>query len=205
MAFRIKAAALAGLILWPAAAQEYRLPKGVLRVTADSIRFQEKDRAHEWSLGEIRRLTLGPSQLRLETYEGHNREYVFAPVPRELMERWYPVFSEKLDQRFVAALADERVAPEWRIPVKLVRFRRPVQGELLFAAGRLVFRASPEAESRTWRIRDIESVATAGPFDLAVTTREKEFRFDLKGALPEERYEQLWREVNRARGLKILP
>jgi hypothetical protein len=201
MAFRIEAAALAFLIAVPALAQEYAVRGGLLRVSADSIAFEEKDRWREWKLDEIRQLTLGSTFVRVQTYEGRNREYVFAPVPTALAEKWYPVFSAQRDQRFVAALADEQVRAIWQIPVKL---RNKVQGVLLVGADRVVFRATPEGESRTWRIGDIESVASAGPFDLTVTTREKEFRFDLKQALPEARYQELWRQIHRAQGLQIL-
>ena len=204
MAFRIEAATLAFLMALPALAQEYPVRQGMLRVTGDSIAFEQKGRWREWKLGDIRQLILGDTELRVQTYEGRNREFVFKPVPKELAEKWYPVFSAKLDQRFVAALADARVQPEWQLPVKLVRLRNGVQGDLLVSAGRVVFRAAAEGESRTWRITDIDSVASAGAFDFTLTTREKEFRFDLKQTLPEARYQQLWRAVNRAQGLQIL-
>ncbi len=205
MAFRIEAAALAFLIAVPGVAQEYAVRGGVLRVSADSIAFEaaakHKERSRQWKLDDIRQLTLGSTFLRVQTYEGRNRKYVFDPVPRALAEKWYPVFSTQRDQRFVAALADERIPAEWEVPVKL---RNKVQGVLLVSASHLVFRATPDGESRTWRIGDIESVASAGRFDLTVTTREKEFRFDLKRALSEARYQELWRAVNRAQGLEIL-
>ena len=205
MAFRIEAAALAFLMVLPAVAQEYRVPGGVLRVDANSIAFEamakHKDRSRQWKFDDIRQLTLGSTVLRIQTYERRNREFVFDLVPRELAEKWYPVFAARLDQRFVAALADERVPPQWQIPVKL---RTKVQGAVLVSAGHVVFRADPPVESRTWRIPDIQSVTSSGPFDLTVTTREKEFHFELKQALPEARYQELWREVNRAQGLQIL-
>jgi hypothetical protein len=204
MAFRIEAAALAFLIAVPGVAQEYAVRGGLLRVSGDSITFQaakHEERSRQWKLDDIRQLTLGGTFLRVQTYEGRNRKYVFNPVPRALAEKWYPVFSTQRDQRFVAALADERVHALWQVPVKL---RRKVQGVLLVSADHVVFRATPESESRTWRICDIESVASAGRFDLIVTTREKEFRFDLKQALPSARYQELWRAVNRAQGLEIL-
>jgi hypothetical protein len=205
MAFRVEAAAFAFLMALPAIAQEYSVRNGVLRVTDDSIAFAQKGRWREWKFGDIRQLTLGPTELRVQTYESRNREFVFKPVPRELAVKWYPIFSARLDQRFVAALADARVQPAWQLPAKLARLRGGVQGDLLVSAGCVVFRAALEGESRTWRITDIESVASAGPFDFTLTTREKEFRFDLKQTLPETPYQQLWRAVNRAQGLQILP
>ena len=201
MVFRIEAAVGAILMALPALAQEYAVRDGVVRVSAEAIRFEQKGRRREWKYDEIRELTLGETVLRVQTYEGSDREFVFRGAPRELAAKWYPVFSAKLDQRFVAALADPQVRPLWRVPVKL---KRNVQGELLVGARQVVLHATPERESRTWRISDIESVASAGPFDLTVTTREKEFRLELKQAMAEARYQELWRAVNRARGLEIL-
>lgn len=203
MAFRIEAAALACLMALPGAAQEYRVKQGLLTVTSEAIRFERNGRVRQWKLGDIRQLTLGTAEVRVQTYEGRNHEYVFTESPPELAAKWYPVFSRTLDERFVAALADEAVTPEWQIPVKLVRLRGGPQGELRVGAEHVVFRAGPEGESRTWRITDIESVASAGRFDLTVTTREREFHFDLKQALPEAHYDELWRRVNRAQGLRI--
>jgi len=44
-----------------------------------------------------------------------------------------------------------------------------------------------------------ENIASAGPFDLTIVTREREFRFQLKQALAESPYNELWRKLNRSR------
>jgi hypothetical protein len=213
MAFRSKAAALACLMAWPALCAEYRVRHvhlrngsyGSLSIGEDGIAFVEAgkhaDHSRKWKFDDIRQLTLSRTVLRVQTYEGRNREFVFDGLPKELAATWYPVFSQRLDQRFVAALADEQVKPEWQVPVKLAK---KVQGELLVGSGRVVFQSDAPGESRTWRIADIDSVSSSGRFDLTVTTREREFRFELKQALAESRYQELWRAVNRARGLQIL-
>jgi len=70
---------------------------------------------------------------------------------------------------------------------------------------RIVYQTKKPEESRTWRFADIENIVSAGPFDFSVVTREhhgawnagwREFRFQLKGPLPEERYNELWRRLN---------
>ena len=211
MAFRTQAAALALLTALPAVAAvaaEYRVrhvhlrhgAEGVLRIDAQSISFEEsgkhRDHSRRWKLDDIRQLTLGPNVLRIQTYERRNRVFVFDQLPPELAKQWYPVFSAQRDQRFVAALADDRIHPDWQIPVR--------GGELMVGAAEAVFRADVPDASRTWRISDIESVSSAGPFDLTLTTREREFRFELKQVLPAARYQEFWRRVNRAQGLEIL-
>jgi hypothetical protein len=213
MAFRSKAAAFACLMALPAMCAEYRVRHvhlrngvyGSLIIGEDGIAFGEAgkhaDHSRKWKFDDIRQLTLSPTVLRVQTYEGRNREFVFDGLPKDVSASWYPVFSERLDQRFVAALADEQVKPEWQVPVKLAK---KVQGDLLVGGGRVVFRSDAPNESRTWRISDIDSVASGGRFDLTVTTREREFRFELKQVLVESRYQELWRAVNRAQGLQIL-
>ena len=80
-------------------------------------------------------------------------------------------------------------------------------------ADRVVFRTAAPGRSRTWRLRDIDTVSSSGPFDLTLTTFEraganyaarKDFHFQLKRPLAETEYNGLWRKVNQAQGLQIL-
>jgi hypothetical protein len=100
----------------------------------------------------------------------------------------------------VAALADEPAKPQWQIPAKLVHGLGGSQGVVLVGADRVVYESSRHGESRTWRIEDLENVSSSGEFDLTITTHEREFRFQLKHAIGEKRYQELWMRVNRARG-----
>jgi hypothetical protein len=232
MAFRIKAQAIALLIWLPALAVGQALSpanplrfrvrhrhirngaEGILRVESDSIVFEEpgKHKAHsrEWKFEDIRQLTLGQKMLRIQTYEdqrwqpGRDREFVFDELPKDLADQLYPLFSRRLDQRFVAALAEGPAQPEWQIPAKLLHATGGFQGVILVGRDRVVFRTTTDGQSRTWRIGDIDSVSSSGPFDFTITTYENDFRFELKQVLPEARYEELWRTVNRAKGLQIL-
>ncbi len=210
MAFRGKAQAGALLIamVFTANAQTFQVrhrhlhrgAAGVLRVSEDGIAFDEGRHSRQWKFEDIEQMTLGPGVLRIATYEngrfGRDREFVFDQLPKDMAAQLYPPFRTKLDRRFVAALADEPAVPLWRIPVR--------RGELTVAADRVVYRTDAPEQSRTWRIGDIDTVSSAGPFDLTVTTGEREFRFQLKRMLTDPQYNQLWRAVNRARGLRIL-
>lgn len=222
MEFRIEAKACAGLILWAGFAMGYDVRHahlrnggaGVLRIDETSITFEEPGKhakhSRTWKYDDIQELILGPEKLRIVTYEdnrwelGRDRVYVFNKLPASLAVDWYPVFRAKLDARFVAALADDLVKPEWQMPAKLVHGRGGSQGVLLVGADRLVYKSGLEGESRTWRIGDVENVSSSGAFDLTITTYERAFRFQLKQALGEERYQALWLRVNQARGLGVL-
>jgi hypothetical protein len=192
---------------------------GVLRIDENSISFEEpgneepgKRAKHSrtWKYDDIQELVLGPDTLRIVTYEDNRRElgrdrvYVFDELPASVAADWYPVFRTRLDARFVAALADDQVKPVWQIPAKLVHGRNGSQGVLVVGADGLVYKSGRPGESRTWRIGDLENVSSSGAFDLTITTYEREFRFQLKQALSEARYQELWARVNRAHGLQIL-
>jgi hypothetical protein len=188
---------------------------GVLRITDDGISFEEpgkhQEHSRDWKFAQIQQLTLGPEVLRVLTYEderrklGRDREFVFDDLPEELAARLYPIFSRTLDQRFVAAMADPTVTPQWEAPVKLLHRSGGWQGALLVGKDRLVFRTDAPEQSRTWRVADIEMVSSSGPFDLTLTTGEgRDFNFQLKRPLTETEYNALWRTVNQARGLAIL-
>jgi hypothetical protein len=187
---------------------------GILRIDDNSISFEERGKlakhSRTWKYDDIQELTLGPDTLRIVTYEdnrwqfGRDRVYVFDRLPATLAAEWYPVFRARLDRRFVAALADEALIPEWQIPVKLAHGRAGSQGMVLVGAEGVVYKSTQAGESRTWRMRDLENVSSSGVFDLTITTHEREFRFQLKQELVEPRYQELWRRVNQGRGLEIL-
>jgi len=196
---------------------------GVLRVADDRMTFEEggKHKAHsrQWRFEDLEQLTLSPTVLRILTYEdqrwklGRDREFVFDNLPEDLAATLYPMFSRRLDQRFVAALSDTQVTTLWEMPAKLLHWAGGSQGDILIGTDRIVFRTEAREQSRTWRIKDIDMISSSGPFDLTITTFElaganyaghKDFHFALKRPLAEGEYNDLWRNVNQAKGLQIL-
>lgn len=197
---------------------------GSLEIDADGIRFTEPgkkaEHSRQWSYAEIQQLSLGAAKLGILTYEdrkwqfGRDREYVFDRLPQDLAERAYPFLARNLDQRLIAELADPGAAALWQINAKLRHGLGGSQGTILISDDRIVYKAMPAGESRTWRLEDIDNIATAGPFDLAITTLEHsgswrasptEFRFQLKEPLAEDRYNELWRRIYRARSEQAQP
>ena len=207
MAFRIEAAVIVVFAqsLFGAVEVEHRHlhggSPGMLEVTDQGIEYTEisKTAKHNrrWKYEEIQQLELSDSSLRILTYEPHNREFVFDRLPKGFADRVYPMWKDKLDQRFVAGVAD----PD----VKTLEEFRVKGGTLLFGEDRIVLRGK---ESRTWRFSDIENIASAGPFDLSIVTFERhglwkaegrEFRFQLQRPMEEARFNDLWRRVTRVR------
>jgi hypothetical protein len=196
---------------------------GTLRVADDSIVFEEagkhRDHSRQWRFEEIQQLTLSPDHLRILTYEdrrwqlGRDREFVFDNLPEDLSPKLYSLFSRRLDQRFVAAVPDPDLRPSWEVPVKLLYRSGGWQGTLVVGKENIAFRTEAPEKSRTWRIQDIDSISSSGPFDLTITTFErsganyaghKDFHFELKRAMADADYNALWRSTNQFKGLQIL-
>jgi hypothetical protein len=171
-----------------------------------------------WDYQEIQQLKIAPKSLTVLTYKdnkwklGADRQYNFDLLSGKNFEDAYNVLKTRLDQRFVAALADTP-SVLWELPAKrLVRFGGD-EGVLQIGAGEIVYKSDKKNESRTWRYEDIENISSAGPFQFTITTFErarldygsrKQFNFELKQRLEEARYKDLWLRLNQSKGLKVL-
>ncbi len=187
---------------------------GTLTVTADGISYLESGKhakhSRSWKYAEIQQLELSQDTLDLLTYEdqkwefGRDRNYLFTHLPAEFVKSVYPVWRERLDQRFIAALAPDKSAALAEFPAKLSGLFKGVEGTLVFGEDCIVFRTRQPGESRTWRLADIDNIASAGPFDLSIVTLERrsgwnasghDFRFQLQRSMEEARFNELWRKV----------
>ena len=176
----------------------------------ESVRFDYQN---------IQELWLSAGKLVLVTYKdrpwllGVDKEYEFFVVGERSFAEAYPMLKDKLDQRFVAALADPQAAVLWEIPVKLQGTLQGSEGVLQVGPDQIVYKTDRKQEGRAWRYQDIENISTSGPFQLTITTHErakthygslKGFNFQLKQRLDERRYELVWRRLNREKGLQFL-
>ena len=172
----------------------------------------------KWAYQDIQQLYIAPNKLTVVTYIdrkwrfGADKEYQFELRSGNFNEA-YMLLKDRLDQRFVAAIADEKAKMLWEIPVKLLGTITGSEGVLQVGPDRLVYKTDRKDQSRTWRYRDIENISTSSPFQLTVTTFErakthygslKGFNFQLKQPLEEKRYNLLWRRLNQSKGLQLL-
>ncbi len=223
MAFRAKKAAFAFVILaQAAAAQEFsyaarhdhlrKSGAGTMVIGADGLSFREAKGDHRWTWKwqDVQRLDLAPRKLRVVTYRdskwklGADREYRFELDPPQTFQDAYEFLKGRLDQRLVAEVADPAVEDGWSLSVKHLQRFGGTLGVLEVGSGRVVFKAGGKGESRTWRYGDIGNISRSGPFELTITSLDKTFNFQLREPLSEARYNELWREVNRAQGLQFL-
>jgi hypothetical protein len=164
-----------------------------------------------WKWEDIQQLTAEGDRLRVLGYEdrkwrgGRDAEYVLlGKAPGDALK----VFRERLQAKFVAAVPEGAAGEAlWRIPVKLRERLGGPEGQLTLTREHLLFATGERGESRSWPIELIDSVSSAGPYELTVYTLERagwtrgprEFRFQLKMPISEQQYQQLWRAVNATR------
>ncbi len=192
---------------------------GEIRIGESSILFREtgKKQKHsrEWAYEEIQQLYVGPTSLRFPTYEvvacklGSDREYEFDRLPEGAAQQILKAVREHIDERrLVAALSDSSVNPIWRVKAKLLHRWGGSDGVVLVGEDTIVYQTDERNGSRTWDFSQIENVSSSGPFDLTITTFERDgsrfadrrdFRFQLKSGLSEDRYNALWRRLNESR------
>jgi hypothetical protein len=200
---------------------------GALFITSSGILFEEhypdKRPKHPhrwfWDYRDIQQLKIEPRSLIVLTYTsdkwklGADRQYQFDIVSEKTFQEAYPFLKQRLDQRFVAGIAERPADVLWEMPVKhLLRFGGD-EGVLRVGPDTLVYSSDKTGESRTWRYEDIENISSAGPFQLTITTFEraathygdlKGFNFALKERLDDGRYNDLWLRLNQAKGLTVL-
>ena len=198
---------------------------GTLVIIERGVSFQELTKkkqvkhAFELNYQDIQELKLSADRLTLVTYKdrkwrlGLDKEYKFTLNPGQSFSEVYTLLKDRLDQRFVAAVADEQIQPLWEIPVKLLGRVVGSEGVLQVGPDRIVYKTAKQGQSRTWRYSDIENISNSGLFQLTLTTYErakthygnlKGFNFQLKQALDEKRFNLVWRRINQANGLELL-
>jgi hypothetical protein len=180
---------------------------GTLTVEETGIRFSgPKGHAWNWPYGEIQQLTLSAGRIHILSYKdssnwklGKDVAYTFTgEFPIEQLERQW---SAQLDQRFVAAVGRASGLSTLKFPVKLLGLTKGTQGTLTFATDAVVYDTpGVPGAPRTWRYRDIQFISSANPFQLSITTLEKQFHFQLKQAITESTYNQLWLEIEKKNG-----
>jgi hypothetical protein len=172
---------------------------GTLTVDEQGISFDgPKQHAWNWAYRDIQQLTLGAQSIHILSYKdsslklGRDVTYNFTgAIPAAaLYTRW----SASLDQRFVADIAEAGDQPGLKFAAKLLALTKGTQGTLVFARETVGF------GTHTWRYTDIESIASSGPFQLTLTTLEKQYRFQLQQPITESTYNQLWLDIEKKNG-----
>jgi hypothetical protein len=203
---------------------------GVLTINEKGVGYQQvlpegKRKKHtklesvQFDYQDIQELWVSPDKLVLVTYKdrkwllGVDKEFEFYLPKGKSFDAAYTMLKDKLDRRFVAAVADSQPGMLWEIPVKLLGTIQGSEGVLQVGPDRIVYKTDRPRQSRTWRYQDIENVSTSDRYQLTLTTYEharmsygsmKGFNFQLKQPLDEKRFEMLWKRLNQDKGIQFL-
>ena len=83
------------------------------------------------------------------------------------------------------------------------------EGTLIFGPDASIYSTAAKDGSRTWRYSDIDNISSSGPFQLTVTTFERDkyslddrkaFNFQLKERITEATYNAIWLQVQQKNG-----
>jgi hypothetical protein len=201
---------------------------GTLSITEAGVRFEETYKngksprhphAWRWDYQDIQQLTIGPSVLTVLTYKdnmwklGTDREYRFELTGGKTFDEAWRVLKGRMDQRLVAAIPGHPSDILWELPVKHLKRLGGDEGVLEVGTDAVVYRSADKAGSRSWRYEDVDNISSSGPFELTITTFERDradygsrkgFTFQLKRPLDEAKYNDLWLRLNQSKGLNIL-
>lgn len=193
--------------------------RGRLILDSRGARYETNHRkdARTWTYDDIKQWQLSSGEIEIYSYEdrkwrlGADKNFVFEWDARKVAPQEIYDFLQAHTKRPIAAW----LAPAgggkilYEFPVKHLGGITGNQGQLLFANDRVVYRSDAKNANRTWRYEDLESIASAGIYDLTLTTYEQQkfhyasrrvYNFQLKQALPPEKYDELWRFVNEKKG-----
>ncbi len=201
---------------------------GTLTISEAGIAFDEEYKpgkapknphSWRWSYDDIQQLSIAPRAVTVLTYKdnpwklGADRQYTFERRDDGNFEDVLRFLSTRLDQRLVAAAPMAGEGALWELPVKHTARFGGDEGLLRVEPQQIVFDSQKPGASRTWRYEDIDNISSSGPFDLTLTTFERDkldygslrqFHFQLKRRLDESAYNDLWMRLNRSKGLTIL-
>jgi len=180
---------------------------GVLSVSAAGVSFSgPKWHTWTWKIQDIQELQLSPRSIHILTYGdrklrlGAEERFEFTgTIP---VGEVYAILKDRMDQRLVAEVGQAGNPPAVVLSLAVKHLGRlgGSQGTLAFAAESVVYSTAKYDDSRTWRYSDIETISSAGRFELTITTLEKEFHFQLKQPLAEAEYNRLWLEIEKKNG-----
>jgi hypothetical protein len=185
--------------------------RGTLVFSTEGIEFRaaSPDKSQRWRYSDIRDVRIDdPQHLVLDTYQTRSR-WRFGRAKRTEFD----VTAGAITGDVVAAIlahAPRAVVtsvlpagipePTVTMPVSHRRFGTATQGTLEFGTVSLLYRSATGADSRFWRLADLQSVARTSPFEVLVTAYEGDglhpYTFELKAPLPQEAYDAFWRQLN---------
>lgn len=225
---------LLGLIwTWPAGAEAIQFAARHERAAGDcygTLRFEDAQvrwtpakhsrscRELTWPYAEMQRLEMEDRRITITGYA--DRHWLFGADARWSFklttpagDGLYAFLRTKMDLRFAPRYAEKMASPQWSTPAKMLSGSFPSgnwggEGILEIETDRVLFRSAKKGYARTWLDSEIDNIAADPPFLLTLSVREGGSSvlrtFQLKRELDNDKFDALWRRLNRPRGLQLL-
>jgi hypothetical protein len=196
---------------------------GMLIMDERGVRYETKHQKHAriWGYEDIKEFQLRQGRrIDLYTYEdrshwqlGADRVFEFTWSDEAItLQQVYNSLASHTKRPIAASLTPADIGSiNFDLSAKHLGVLKGNQGRLQFFDNGIVFRASNDRGSRTWRYEDLESISSGSPEDLTLTSYEQQrfhyasrrvYNFQLKEPLPRDSYDVLWRLVNRKKEQK---
>ena len=197
--------------------------RGTLILDSHGARYEtnHKQDARVWAYEDIRQWQVeNGGKLKIYSYEdrkwrlGADKTFQFDWAAGKVTSQQVDEFLKAHTARPIAAwlLPAETGKAIYEFPVKHLGGRGGNQGRLLFTDQLVMYQSDQKDANRNWCYQDLESIASAGIYDLTLTTYEQQkfhyasrrvYNFQLKRGLTPETYDELWRFVNQKKGLGL--
>lgn len=175
----------------------FRHCEGALRLDESGIFYESSHAEHSrrWSFRDIRHIEIeSPTELVVLTY-GKPARFTFELRQGNFSEA-YRFLAGRLERgltsRILAPAAEEK---RFEVPTKHRHGRGGCEGVLRIGETEILYETDHAEDKRIWRIRDLRSFGTSGPYQLRLATERETFTFDLKEPLPQDVYDFLWQKV----------
>lgn len=175
---------------------------GTLKVDDAGVSFTSPKHSFAWKYEDIQQLDISPKHLRVRTYKDNLWKAGIDETNEFLgsFESAEPL----LKGRVLNRIPDPSVDTTWTVPVKLMARIRGSEGDLLIGTKQIVYRTKSPENSRTWEFDDIENISTSHRYELTLTTLDRDYCFQLKQPLAQDRYDALWLRLQQHKGLKLI-
>jgi hypothetical protein len=181
--------------------------QGTLTFADQEIHYEATDgkHAYAWPYIEIQKLdVVSPTQVTLKTFKsaswekwGKDQTFQFTLLEGKLTATNQEFLRSKLSRPMVARLTETHQSSTPALPVRHRHRLGGCEGHLRIDEDRLIYSTDRSSDNRVWKLSDIETIGSADPYHLRVTSYDETFIFDLKSPLDSKVYDSLWKKIHR--------
>lgn len=177
---------------------------GQLTIADAGITYQSDNAktSLQFIYADVRKVNVSRSNvIRLQIYDRLKRKftgrrsYKFRLQDNAVDSKLARFLAERVARPLVGAYElPEEAARE--IPAYHRHRLRGCHGVLRITEEGIHFLSEKPADSRTWLYREVQTIGSADPFNLRITSFAATYMFDLKNRLPEGEYRFMWQRIH---------